>query len=458
MPLRFAWLIVTLFLPGATRAQVAASPEPSWLDTHAIRLMSIHPEYADDADLDRVVQEIGDRRIVVLAERTPGDGASLLAKTRLARHLVRKADFSVILFEAGFYDCRAMNTQFAAGTDYSASAPLGLPSDWAMSGFLNPLYREIWTSYFREQPVELAGLDHRATGRRTARQLPRELLDYLGSSGQHPFVKDERRELLTVLERLDEAVKTEDDAGVVKAWEDLNRLAKALDTHAQALIAATSPLEHAIWTRIVADQIQNSRAQMFFELPTGTLRDDNRRQALMGERMVWLATQVYPDRRIIVWCSTLTALNDVRDVRLDIDHERFESFVPAGIAWREALGEQLYVIGFDAAQGTSARLREELLPRLSARPGSIEQVFSTIDWPFLFVPLRDLPGSGLDRPLPGNLIGVDEWLPDEDGSMRAHVATARWSDHFDAIFFIRTMFPNSFDKPPEGAVHTIDLE
>lgn len=458
MLVRLKCLLIALCLPVAVRAQEVASPEPSWLDTHAIRLMSIHPQYADGADLDRVVQEIGDKRVVVLAERTPGDGATLLAKTRLSQHLVRNAGFSGILFEAGFYDCRAMNAQFAAGTDYSAAAPLGLPADWAMSGFLSPLYREVWTSYFREQPVELAGFDHRATGRRTARQLPRELLDYLGSSGQHPFVKEERRELLTVLERLDEAVKTEDDAGVVKAWEDLNRLAKALDTHAQALIAATSPLEHATWTRIVNDQIQNSRAQMFFEPPTGTLRDDNRRQALMGERMIWLASQAYPDRRLIVWCSTLTALNDVSEVRLDVDHERFESFAPAGIAWREALGEQMYVIGFDAAHGVSARLREKPMPELTTRPGSIEEFIGHIDWPFLLLPLRDLEGSGIDRALPGNLIGVDEWLLDEDGSMRAHVATACWSDHFDAVFFIRTMFPNSFDKPPEGAVHTIDLE
>ncbi len=455
---RLACLLLALLLSAPTRAQEAVEPPPSWLDEHAIRLMSIHPEYANDADLDRVVQEIGDRRVVVLAERTVGDGASLLAKTRLARHLVRKAGFSVILFEAGFYDCRAMNAQFAAGTDYSACAPLGLPSDWAMSGYLSPLYREIWTSYFREQPVDVAGFDHRITGRRTARQLPRELLDYLGSSGQHPFVKDERRELLTVLERLDAGVKAEDESGVVKAWEDLNRLAKGLNTHAEALIAATSPLEHATWTRIVDDQIENSRAQMTFEPPTGTLRDDNRRQSRMGERLLWLANEVYPDRKIIVWCSTLTAMGDADEVRLDVDQERFEGFTPAGVKWREALGEQMYVIGFDAAEEVSARLREEPMPELVARTGSIEQAFGRIDWPFLFVPLRDLEGSGLDRAMPGNLLGVDPWLLNEDGSMRAHVATARWSDHFDAIFFIRTMFPNSFDKPPEGAVHTIDLE
>lgn len=458
MPLRPACPLVLLCLSTLVGAQEAAPPQPSWLDAHALRLMSIHPDYADDADLHHLVREIGDKRIVVLAERSPGDGASLLAKTRLARYLIRSADFSVILFEAGFYDCRAMNAQFAAGTDYSACAPLGLPNDWSMSGLLSPLYREVWTSYFRTHPVDLAGFDHRATGRRTARQLPRELLDYLGSGGPHPFAKDERRRLLTVLERLDESARTNDQEAVIAAWQDLHKLARALNAHAEALIAATSPIEHAAWTRIVEDQIENARARMAFEPPSGTLRDDNRRQARMGERLAWLAGEVYPDRRIIVWCSTLTALNDTSEMRLDVDQDRFEGFTPAGAAWRQALGEQMYVIGFTAAQGHAARLREDPFPELSARPGSFEQAVARIDWPFLFVPLRQLNGSGLERAMPGNLLGVDELLPDTDGSVRAHVATARWSDHFDAIFFIRTMFPNSFDKPPEGAVHTIDTE
>ncbi|KAA0214025.1 MAG: hypothetical protein DYG94_02850 [Leptolyngbya sp. PLA3] len=458
MPLVLAWLVLFLFRPAPVHAQEPAVPEPTWLDDHAIQLLSIHPEYAGNDDLDRVVQAIGHKRIVVLAERGPGDGASLLAKTRLCRRLIKSEGFSVILFEAGFYDCRAMNAQFAAGTDYSMCASLGLPDHWAMSGYLSPLYREIWTSYFRKQPVDVAGFDHRATGRRTARQLPRELLDYLGSIEPHPFDKEQRRHLLTVLERLDEAVKAQDDAAVVRAWEDLNRLSRALETHAEALIAATSPIEHAIWTRIVDDQIENSRAQMAFQPPTGSLADDNRRQARMGERMPWLAGQVYPDRKIIVWCSSLTALADAGDVRLDVDQERFEGFTPAGAKWRQALGEQMYVIGFDAAQGRAARLRQEPLPELSAQPGSLEQAIGRMDRPFLFVPLHDLEGSGLDRAMPGNLICVDELLPDQAGSMRAHTATARWSDHFDAVFFIRTMFPNSFDKPPGGAVHTIDTE
>ncbi|MCL4221135.1 MAG: erythromycin esterase family protein [Phycisphaerales bacterium] len=458
MPLRLAWLFLLLCLPTPARAQQPLPSEASWLDTHALRLRSIHPEYADDADLDQLVHEIGDKRIVVLAERSAGDGATLLAKTRLSRRLIKTGGFSVILFEAGFYDCRAMNAQFAAGTDYSACAPLGLPADWAQSGLMSPLYRQVWTSYFGKRPVDVGGFDHRATGRRTARQLPRELLDYLDSIDPHPFDKDQRRHMLTVLERLDEAARAQDDKAIVQAWQDLHQLAKALSAHAEALIAATSPMEHLIWTHILEDQIENARAAMAFEPPAGTLRDDNRRQAHMGDRLVWLAGEVYPDRKIIVWCSSLTALHDAADIRLDVDQDRFQGFLPAGAKWREALGEQMYVIGFDAARGLTARLREQPLPELSARAGSLEQYFARIDWPFLFVPLHDLEGSGLDQAMPGNLICVDELLPADDGSMRAHVATARWSEHFNAVFFIRTMFPNSFDKPPEGAVHTVDTE
>lgn len=435
-----------------TNAQDETEPQPA-------RIHSIDPEYPDSADLAPIIEAIGDRRIVVLAERTPGDGASLLAKTRLCRELMRSHGFTVIAFEAGLYDSRSMNTQFAAGTDYHLCAALGLPDQWAGSGYMLELYHDIWDSYFTRNPVDVCGLDNRITGRRTARQLPREVLDYLGSIDPHPFDKDQRRHMLTVIERLDEAIKADDDAGVVQSWEDLHKLRNALKANESALVEARGAQEFAIWQRIIDDQITNAEDEMSFDVERSGLSDDNLRQELMAERLSWFANEVYPDRKFIVWCSAVTAVTDASDVRLDRDPALIADYVSAGAGWRRQFGDQIFTITFDAGGGDSAFIRGMSLPSPKAPPGSFEDLLDVVDWPFLFVRLGNQAPEWAQSRLSGNLLGLNPQLAADDRLPNEQKVTASWSRQFDAVFYISTMFPNYFDsRPPQGALHTVHTE
>lgn len=436
-----------------------APAQDAWLSDHAARITSINPDEPDSADLDAVVAAIGSRRIVVLAERTPGDGAVLWAKSRLARKLINEAGFSVIAFEAGLYDCRAMNTQFAAGTDYSAAAPIGLDPQWSSSGFMLTLFRDVWTSYFKPTPIQVCGFDQRFSGRRTSRQLPRELLDYLGSIDPHPLDKAQRRHHLTVLERLIQAVEQADDKAIVQSWEDLHHLLSLLKKHEAALVHARGRTDFEFWKRILEDAIANAERTMPFDVDYPGLSDDNARQERMSEHLAFLANQIYPDQRIIVWCSALTAMADAATVRVEPNQQLIDGYTPAGTRWRTTFGDELYVIAFDVGQGNCELIREGPLPAPAVEPGSLEEHLQTIDWPFLFIPFADDSPEWLRQSIPGNLLGLNPVLARRQLLEDLQFVSAVWPAQFDAVFFIRRSFPNHWEaRPPDDAVHTVILE
>lgn len=421
--------------------------------------MSIHPNYPSQTDLAPILEAIGDARIVVLASATDGDGATNWARSRLAHALVKEAGFSVIAFEAGYYDCWAMNQQFAAGTDASIVPPLGLPDQLAKSGYLSSIFRDAWRSYFDPQPTDLCGLDYRHTGSRTARQLPRSLLEYFGSINPNPLTKDQRRDYLTVLERLATALEEGDDAAVIRSWEQLHELRLVLAEHRQALVQAQGQALYDTWSRVLDDAILNAEDGLAFDAADESLAGDNTRQQHMAEQLIWIADEVYPARRIIVLASTLTAINDASGLEVTPDPELLASYTPAGNAWRDAFGADLYTIAFTAERGISGWIQGPGFPVPGAVAGSVEAKLGNEDWPFLFVPLRANTDPWWLTARPSTLTGLNRVLSHREWLPREQRVTAVWPGQVDAIFFIEQMFPNHWKaEPPQDARHTVAVD
>jgi erythromycin esterase len=447
-----------VFLTIGTLVALAPGTTPEPAD-EPFRILSINPEHPTDRDLDPVLKAIGDARIVVLAAATPGDGAAHWARVRLANTLIERAGFSVIAFEAGFYDCRAMNSQFAAGTDPSLTPKAGLPEQLASSGYMQRLYRNIWKSYFNPVPTEVAGFDYRHTGARTARQLPRDLFRYLGNLDPNPLTKEQRRKYLTVLERLVEAGDAGDDAEIVRSWEQLHELKQVLEANRDALIEAEGEPLYEVWTLILKDAILNAEAAMSFDGDGSTLTNDNTRQKHMGERLLWLAQVQYPDRRIIVFCETLTAIADPGSLVVEPDADLVDGYQSAGQVWRKALGDDLYTIAFTAERGTSGWIQGPSLPVPEAVTSSVEARLAQADWPFLFEPLRGNTDPWWQTPRPSTMTGLNRRLMVEDNLPREQRISADWPEQVDAVFFIGEMFPNNWKaEPPEGVIDTVHIE
>ncbi len=424
------------------------------------RLTSIHPEHPNNADLEPIARAIGQARVVVFAQASPDDGAALWAMTRLTRFLIRQHGFSVVAFEAGLYDCRVMNLQFAAGTDPTIAAPQGLSDSLARSGFTSNLWRDTWKSYLTPRPIELCGYSPEFSGLRTARQLPRDLLDFLGSIEPHPLSRDQRRTYLTALERLNDAADAEDHAGTVRAWEHLNQLRSVLHANRQALEAATSELEFGWWDRIITDAVSNAQGLMRLVGDESLVSRRAANQSRMGEHLVWLATEVYPDRRIIVWANSLTAVRRIDEITTNPMPTSSMPLVSAGQAWHKALADDLYVLALTTASGSRGSIRGDATMVPLPSTDTLEAHFEGLNWPFLFADLRttDLREPGwewLDQPQRSGMLGLgaDVGLPS--------IATARatWRRHMDGVLFLRSAWPNSFEgRSPEGESHTVQLE
>jgi len=451
----FRTALVGVFLL-AGRGVATAQPDAG----APVRIMSINPAHERDDDLVPVLEAIGDARVVVLAAATDGDGATHWARSRLARALIKQAGFSVIAFEAGYYDCWAMNQQFAAGTDASIVPPTGLPEQFARSGYFTNLFRDVWRSYFDPQPTEICGFDYRHTGNRTARQLPRSLFEYLDSVDPHPLTKDQRREYLTVLERLAAAIESgQDGTAIVRSWEQLHQLRLVLVEHEAALVEAQGRALFDAWDRVLADAILNAEDALGLGVVDDALAADNARQQHMGERLAWLAAEVYPDRRIIVFAGTLTAIADPASVRVEPDADLLAGYRSAGAIWRAALGDDLYTIAFTAERGISGWIQGPGFAVPDAVTGSVEARLAAEQWPFLFVPLRHSDDPWWRSERPSTLTGLNRVLAHREALPREQRVSALWPGQIDAIFFMEQMFPNHWKpEPPEGVPHTVNIE
>lgn len=119
-------------VPLRALPDVAAPPDPAglrWLAAHASPLRTARAptgEAADDADLARFAQMVGDARIVALGESTHGTREFFQAKHRLLEYLVRVHGFRVFALEDNQLRVEGTNrwVQGGAGTAEDAMRPL----------------------------------------------------------------------------------------------------------------------------------------------------------------------------------------------------------------------------------------------------------------------------------------------------------------------------------------------
>ncbi|MFJ3956043.1 erythromycin esterase family protein [Arthrobacter sp. NPDC090010] len=81
----------------------------AWLSEHAHRLTTLDPEADDDAELEPLLEIIGDARVVALGESTHRVHEFFLIRHRVFRFLARRAGFTALVMESGFPDGLAVD-------------------------------------------------------------------------------------------------------------------------------------------------------------------------------------------------------------------------------------------------------------------------------------------------------------------------------------------------------------
>jgi len=370
-----------------------ATPLP--YDTHPIR--TLDPADTDYSDLHPLGEAIGGARVVVLGEQTHGDGAALLAKTRVVQYLHAERGFDVLVMESGFYDC----AKAWALTPDGRAARCWLPV-WRDVVQTDALRRYLSAT---DGSLALAGMDNQLTGVARA-----HLIDDLRAQGI-----DAPERFWQALSGLMQPVPAQPSAEAqVQFYADL------------AAVQAQVPPESS-WAQVL-DGVAVLAGQWW-----GNADIDSyiRRDVQMAENLLWLLEHRYAGRKLIVWTGGYHAVRNLHTARTAPGTPLvYASHTTTADVLHAALGDDLYVINTTAAGGTFFDYETQTTrPVPAAESGTFEARLAThFTAAFANVQGAHTPMSGTPAynyvPLAGD-----------------------WSQLVDGVLFIREMTPSEIRRP-----------
>ena len=363
-----------------------------WANDHAYSLSSIQPETFDGQkipankfdDLVMLKPLLHDKRIVFLGESSHGVAQFNLAKTRLIQFLHQDMGYNVLAFESGMGN--VMNAQGQidkqAALQTMKDAIFGV---WWTKETL-PLFDYAKSTQATEQPLVLTGFDIQQQGAFTngdwlqnpklAQQFneaEKQLAEWSSGKDLKGYQKV-KATIIDVYKQVKSQIQFKEKE-LQAAYPKEPHIVKLMDrTLADRIRLADEYIELTIQSNI---DIEQNNIESF--LQTMEWRD----QAMM-ENLLWLAEEVYPTEKFIVW-----AHNDhIRKAQSDV----MGSPYPVKL-----MGERLpdiykkysYVLGLYMTSGESANNMGEPMPVLPPVKGSIEDILSSTNKPYTFIDLRN---------------------------------------------------------------------
>ena len=398
------------------------STKVKWVTDNAFPVKSIDPNNEDYTDLLPLQNIIKDTRVVMLGEATHGDGATFYAKQRLVRFLNEMMEFDVLAWEIDFFTMEEMNFELKSGQ------PILPESIWGESGVMKPIYQYSRATLDTNRLLIHTGfdivpsfkLDHyfNVLFRFIEKHHPKfvsspdlkVLGNFLNNRGDYNPTEEERTRLRIAISDIVDTLYN--DAKKVQNNRDFIFFAKTLEDLADYE-------QHIILSRKMGFPPEN----IIF------------RGRKMGENLLWLVREWYPDKKIIVWAANRHVARNVLSIQLinpqtfNIALQFLDDYREMGDLVHSELGNSAYSIGFTSFRGSRGRKKDEPEQFISVSQ-SIENIWHLTGIPYGIIDFSNLP--------------EDHWLCKPsfayfDGTLER----ANWAEVFDGMFFIDTMFPNN---------------
>lgn len=427
----------------------------AWLQDQGFAIASTDPADDDDfSDLQHLAAELEGVRVLMLGEQTHGDGTTFLAKTRLIKYLHQELGYEVLAFEGGLYGgCKAWQA-YVTGEDPQVAFAQGNFSIFSDSQQLQPLIEYLAQTITMGNPLKLAGMDSQFSGNAAAASFVSDLESFLNGLGATATSGSDWESVRGELQGLTESrFVNEGPPSSAVQQTFFSVLADARD-EARALSGESPDPNQRYWIQILSNVAAHAHRSWLFDYQnrsanTTTIR--NLRDQQMGENLIWLANEMYPDQKIIVWAATYhIARNMPAHFREAANGEPFyqPNQITMGDVVYDALGNQVYAMGFTAKEGSWGTIFSGSIDLAESEPQDLEGLFSQAGYTNGFISFRNAEGGGqwlrnplVSRPLGYVRVGAD------------------WSQVLDGMVYTQTMVPstNVNGKRKSTAVQFHDL-
>lgn len=363
-----------------------------WTNDHAYSLTSIQPEAIGQQnipstkfeDLEMLKPLLHDKRIVFLGESSHGTAEFSLAKTRLIQFLHQEMGYNVLAFESGMGNAMNAQGQIDKQTAKQTMKNAIYPVWWSKETL--PLFEYAKKTQKTDKPLKLAGFD-------ILQQNAFTNGDWLQNS-------ELAKQFSEVEEQLADWTYGKDLQGYQKVKPSIIEVYKQVKSQVQLkekeLKAAYPSEPHIVklMERTLADRIRFADEYVELSIQSNIEVEQNNydsyfktmewRDQSMMENLLWLAEEIYPTEKFIVW-----AHNDhIRKAQSEVMGSPFPV---------KLMGERLpdiykkysYVLGLYMASGETANNMGEPMSVLPPVKGSIEDIVSSSNKPYTFIDMRN---------------------------------------------------------------------
>lgn len=366
----------------------------AWLKENA-HPIALEPSGNDDfADLEPLRPILADRRIVMLGESSHGVREYNLAKVRLIKFLHQEMGFDVIAFESSWADAYAVYTKIDSLSARDMMERSIYPV-WHTEEVL-ALFEYIKATHSTERPLYLAGIDMQPLD--AFSHLVSEWLDAIDpaqgdawrklQTASYPAVHGfdypwgelpaRRAEWIAGYHQLARFV-LENEERLHQAWPDLPNFASVV----------RRAIDERIW---VLNEYSEAKALVLsgtLALPTHAMENYSYvRDRMMADNLRWLADEVFPNKKIIVWGHNY----HIRKQNSSVQNDPLFMGLPTptlGELLPDDLRAQTYSIGLYMYSGTHAdNMREVHELPADHIPGSIEAIVKQAGYDVAFVDLK----------------------------------------------------------------------
>jgi erythromycin esterase len=408
-------LLLCLSLPSLGQRKIK-----EYVKENMVSIQAISPDSLDFSDLEAIGNAIGDRRIVMLGEQSHGDGATMLAKSRLVKYLHEEKGFDVLAFEADFFALNAgwgdLPKNSGAVKDFFKRNLHGV---WPYNKQCSELfYSYIPATYQTSTPLEVSGFDSQI-GYQFSNTNLKDTIDLYLRKSNLAFTKTDRYRngFLPNIKRLGDWLGKDKES---RGW--MEGFALTVDS----VLTQLGQRHSKDFAYLALESARDFARQLrVYEEPIAAY---NIRDAQMARNLQWLVDTKYPNQKIIVWAANSHIMKNA-DTALKARQDASINWMGTIFNRNSQNAESTYVMGFNSRNGhyannTGTQVRPVGKP---SKDGFETWVDDSVRYGFI-----DWKRFRALQP------GYSETFKMKKGQT---YSTGNWTNVFDGIFYIRDMSP-----------------